>query len=232
MVKTAKDPVKKVAEKELATEQIRLIRAIDGNKLPDNYKKVKIGEQEWHLAPSMKKRFLEEDKTYTLPLQSTVFNLRKRQAGFEDSETSESSISRFDTPKPVEEKPVFVSPMDIKNILGDTNDIIGPDKDAEEPEEVIPTTGQLDIDDDELFKSKKVKLADAPTEIDLDDDDEGLPSFYDGESEAKSEEEEKKEKKKKIKKSKLMDKIRLRLTDKDMMVNMAKLENEIKPPED
>ena len=137
MVKTAKDPVKKVAEKEFATEQIRLIRAIDGNKLPDNYKKVKIGEQEWHLAPSMKKRFLEEDKTYTLPLQSTVFNLRKRQAGFEDSETSESSISRFDTPKPVEEKPVFVSPMGIKNILGDTNDIIGPDKDSEEPEEVI-----------------------------------------------------------------------------------------------
>ena len=179
----------------------------------------------------MKKRFIETGDIPN-PLQYLANILRKRQVN-DDSEMSESTseLFEFGNQQEPEEKPEFVSPMEIRNIVDDTNMIIGEDKEANKIDEV-PKTGLLDFDEEDIFKAKNISnINQSKSEINLDDDDDTTPLFYEGESESKEEAKDEKKKKKK-KKAKLNSNMMFTLTSKDLTVNFGEIKNTIKPPED
>jgi len=65
---------------------------IEDSKLPDNYQRVDIGKLECYLAPSMKKRYIEEGNNSNLKPGMGPSNLRRRQVGGADQTDSEVII--------------------------------------------------------------------------------------------------------------------------------------------
>ena len=295
IVKTAKQPVRKIVEVELAKEQMRLIRAIDyhrakageyadlpfdlvpelrqliieltgkfgvylrpetirnhsgivehfglnlpyieddniGNKLPDDYKKVEIGEQIVFLAPSMKKRFMESDEILDFDYKRN-YNLHRREIDDGNTDATESlapptdAEEFFEPPFDIEqdeEKPDFVSPMDIRKMMENTRDIINIEQEIDAPDEPIPVTGQLDIDDDTIFQMKPTTTftPESISEIDLDSDNDELPNFYEGDvGETEEKPKKKKPKSKKAKKENLDQKSRFTLRASDLKGDVTK----------
>ncbi|EAY11254.1 hypothetical protein TVAG_061580 [Trichomonas vaginalis G3] len=212
----------------------------NGNKLPDTYKKIDIGEQEKYLAPSMRKRFIEGDEN-ELPLQYIAYELRRRQVGEggEQTDVIESSAAPFEEPqKPAkdqsfeeDEEEISASPFDIKQMVDEMMADKENNSSDDEMFDAAPPTGQFELDENLFTPSdKKKKIKGSMNEIDLNDDDGEMPNFYEGDSGHSAKSTNNRRTSRRVKK--LDSQANISLNSNELNVDISNLSGNVKPPSD